>query len=169
MLTRYQVESELSLAYLHAVAAKAAFSVDVPHIDNDSVDATICAKGLLDPDSTLGSPKIDVQLKATINHTVNGEGNIAYPLSVKNYDDLRRQTMVPRLLVLLCLPADEAEWLIHHPHQLVLQKCAYWVNLSGQPPSINTTTQTVYIPAVNMLTPDALRDLMRRASKEDLL
>lgn len=40
MLTKYQIESELSLAYLHAVAAKAGYAIDVPAIDNDSVDAT---------------------------------------------------------------------------------------------------------------------------------
>lgn len=48
MLTRNQIESELSLAYLHAVAANGGFAVDVPHIDSDSVDAEISAKGKLD-------------------------------------------------------------------------------------------------------------------------
>ena len=51
MLTRYQVESELSLAYLLAVAVKASFSVDVPHIDADSIDAVISAKGKVAGDS----------------------------------------------------------------------------------------------------------------------
>jgi hypothetical protein len=41
MLTRNQIESELSLAYLQAVAARVAFSVDVPRVDSDSIDAVI--------------------------------------------------------------------------------------------------------------------------------
>lgn len=61
MLTRNQIEAELSLAYLHAVAATQGFAVDVPHIDTDSVDAVIAAKGKVDVTSIKHSPKIEVQ------------------------------------------------------------------------------------------------------------
>lgn len=64
MLTRNQIESELSLAYLHAVAAKASFAVDIPHVDSDSVDATISGKGKVDPTSIRYSPRIEVQIES---------------------------------------------------------------------------------------------------------
>jgi hypothetical protein len=169
MLTRNQIESELSLAYLHAVAASEGFAVDVPHIDSDSVDAVIAAKGKLDVTSLKHAPKIEVQLKSSFNTVVNADGAISISLPVNNYNDLRADTMVPRLLVLFALPTSQAEWLIHHPERLVLQKCSYYVNLKGLPESSNVGHQTVYVPTTNMLTPNALKALMIKASKlEDL-
>lgn len=99
----------------------------------------------------------------------NIDGDIAYSLSIKNYDDLRADTVLPRLLVVLVLPQSQVDWLIHHPDELILKKCAYYVNLKGLPESMNAGHETVYLPITNMLTPAALKDLMIKASKlEDL-
>jgi hypothetical protein len=169
MLTRNQIEAELSLAYLQAVAASEGFAVDVPRIDSDSVDAVIAAKGKIDNTSIKHSPKIEVQLKATINATVNANGDIAFSLPIKNYNDLRADTLLPRLLVLLALPQHPSDWLIHQPDMLILKKCSFYVSLKGLPQSANGGHETVYVPATNMLTPSALKDLMLKASKlEDL-
>lgn len=169
MLTRHNIEAELSLAYLHAVAASGGFSVDIPSVDADSVDAEICGKGKIDNTCFKDSPKIQIQLKASINAVINPDGNFAFSLPLKNYDELRADTLLPRLLVLLALPKDQADWLIHHPDKLILQKCSYYLNLKGFPASPNQGSQTVYIPSTNMLTPGALKTLMIKASKlEDL-
>lgn len=169
MLTRYQIESELSLAYLQAVAAKAAFAVDIPHIDHDSIDAVVSAKGLLATDSLKRSPRIEIQLKATVNAQENRSQQFPFSLPLKNYDELRADTVLPRLLVLLVLPKKDTEWLRHEPEMLILQRCAYYMSLKGLPHSANMGHETVYIPARNMLTPDSLHALMVKASKlEDL-
>lgn len=166
MLTRNLIESEISLAYLHAVAAKVAFAVDVPHIDSDSVDATISAKGLIHPDSKLHAPRIEVQLKATFTCPLNDEGNYAFSLPIKNYDELRVNTALPRLLVLFILPDSNSDnWVIHDVDKLVLQKCAFYLNLKGLAASSNAGHQTVYVPAINALSPSALNELMIKASK----
>jgi len=165
MLTRNQIESELSLAYLHAVAAKASFSVTVPHIDSDGVDAIVAAKGYLTVESESYSPRIEIQLKASINAAANEEGQIPFVLSKKNYDELRANSMVPRLLVLLVLPVDHMAWLIHEPERLIIQKCAYFLNLRGMAERSDVDSPTVYLPVVNMLTPELLIELMIRASK----
>lgn len=169
MLTRYQIESELSLAYLHAVAAKSGFSVDVPRIDNDSVDAVVSARGKLAVDSVKKSPRIEIQLKASINAVSNLHGTIPFQISLKNYDELRADTVLPRLLVLFSLPRDEMEWLVLHPDKLIMQKCAYFLNLKGMSEIADVDSPTVYIPIVNMLTPASLMNLMIKSSKlEDL-
>lgn len=165
MLTRNQVESELSLAYLHAVAAEASFSVTVPHIDSDGVDAIVAGKGYLTPESSRYSPRIEVQLKASFNVATNDTGEIPFVLSGKNYEELRVKTMIPRLLVLFALPVDRLQWLVHEPERLILQKCAYFLNLNGLPARPDVDSPTVYVPIVNMLTPVSLRELMIRASK----
>lgn len=169
MLTRNQIESELSLAYLQAVAAVETFSVDVPHVDSDSVDAVISGKGKIDPSSLRYSPRIEVQLKASINAEPNGDGDIPFDMTIKNYDDLRAESLLPRLLIILALPKDKVDWLIHKPDMLILQKCCYYLNLKGKPASLNGGHQRVYVPMTNVLTPNALKALMIKASKlEDL-
>lgn len=169
MLTRNQIESELSLAYLQAIAAVEGFAVDVPRIDNDSVDAVISGRGKIDPTSLRQSPRIEVQLKASINVQPNQEGKIPFDLTLKNFDELRAETVLPRLLILLALPQQKQDWLIHHPDQLILQKCSYYLNLKGLPSSSNLSYQRVYLPTSNILTPQTLKSLMLKASKlEDL-
>jgi hypothetical protein len=169
MLTRNQIESELSLAYLQAVAAVKTFAVDVPHVDSDSIDAVISGKGLIDETSIRHSPRIEIQLKASINANPNDDGNIPFDLTLKNYNDLRAEALLPRLLVLLALPRAECDWLIHSPDNLIIQNCCYYLNLKGLPPSTNEKKQRVFIPTSNILTPNALKDLMIKASKlEDL-
>jgi hypothetical protein len=99
MLTRNQIESELSLAYLQAVAARVAFSVDVPRVDSDSIDAVISAKGKIDATSKYYSPRIEVQLKATMQLLVNTDDKLSFKLTIKNYDDLRADTIyIPYLI-----------------------------------------------------------------------
>lgn len=169
MLTRNQIEAELSLAYLQAVAAAEGFAVDVPHVDSDSVDAIILGKGKIDADSLRNSPRIEVQLKASINALPNANGEIPFDLTIKNYDDLRADTMLPRLLILLSLPQQQIDWLVHQPDKLILQKCSYYLNLKGQPDSQNAGHQRVFVPTANVLTPNTLKNLMIKASKlEDL-
>lgn len=169
MLERNLVESELSLAYLHAVSAKCAFAVDIPRIDNDSIDAIISVNGKVSSESRISSAKIEVQLKASFNIQMNNSGAFSYSLPIKNYNDLRGETMVPRLLVVLALPQDEIEWLKHSEEKLTLQKCAYFLNLFGMPESNNSSSVTVQIPAENQFSPENLQALMLRASKFEKL
>ncbi len=169
MLTRNQIESELSLAYVQAVAAAETFAVDVPRIDSDSVDVIISGKGKIHLSSLKHSPRIEVQLKATINAKPNKNGDIPFDLTIKNYDDLRANTMLPRLLILLALPKKQTDWITHQPDKLILQNCCYYLNLKDQPASPNDGHQRVYVPTKNILTPTALKNLMIKASKlEDL-
>jgi hypothetical protein len=53
------------------------------------------------------------------------EAELAYDLKVKNYEDLRDPANPkPRILVLLLLPDDEAEWTTLTEEQLILRRSA---------------------------------------------
>ena len=39
------------------------------------------------------------------------ENHVAFPLPVKNFNELRLNSMLPRLLVVFLLPADPGLWL----------------------------------------------------------
>ena len=149
-----------------AVAAIKSFSTEITRVDADSIDVTIGYNGLLAVDSTLYSPEIKLQLKATSNPVIiNNE--IRFPLPVKNYNDLRARTATPRLLVVLCLHEEKGKWLSHSPEQLILQKCAYFLKLNRMPESNNETNVTVHVPLTNVFSPDSLYELMLSTSKEE--
>lgn len=168
MLTENKIKEEISLAYVLAVAATKAFSTEITRVDNDSIDATIHCNGYLVNDSTLYSPEIKLQLKATSNANII-EGNIHFPLPIKNYNDLRSKSANPRLLVVLCLPTDRIDWLCHSPSEMILKKCAYFVNLNGLPEKENETSVTIKVPLVNVFSPETLYTLMLKTSKEEEL
>lgn len=169
MLTENKIKEEISLAYVLAVAATKGFSTEITRVDIDSVDATIKYNGYLDPEfSILYSPEIKLQLKATSSPNLRGEF-IHFPLPIKNYNDLKARSGTPRLLVVLCLTEEKENWLKHSPDELVLKKCAYFLNLKGYPDTDNDTSVTVKIPLENLFSPELVYDLMLKTSKEEEL
>ncbi len=165
------VESELSYAYLHAVASKAgAACVNCNrHEDNRGVDAKITAWGPF-PGSTgrdLEEVDLKIQLKATVATPTISGGHISYFLNgVNRYDDLRKEALAThRILVVMFMPANSADWLNISEDELVLKKCAYWVSLRGAPPSTNKSGETVYIPQAQIFNPDSLTDICARLSR----
>lgn len=169
MLTENKIKEEISLAYVLAVAATKGFSTEITRVDSDSIDATIRYNGYLDSKySTLYSPEIKLQLKATSSPNLK-DGFIHFPLPLKNYNDLRARSGTPRLLVVLCLAEEKINWLKHSPDELILTKCAYFLNLNGCSDTENETSVTVKVPLVNLFSPELVYDLMLKTSKEEEL
>jgi hypothetical protein len=84
-----------------------------------------------------------IQLKCTYAHEPKANG-IHYPLSKKNYDDLRRNCLYPRILIVVYVPRNVNNWLKHSDNFLSLYHSAYWVSLHGQP-SKDTDTVTIRV------------------------
>lgn len=162
-MLRNDIESELSYAYLHAVAAKAGISCKVSGRleDNLGMDAQLTYKGPTDVPS-ITSVHLNIQLKATTAETGNFPDHLAYSFKgIKQYDWLRtRDGLVDKFLVVLFLPSNAKDWLSCTAEELVLKKAAYWVCLFGAAESSNATSQTLYIPKANLLTPDSLISLV---------
>ncbi len=156
---------QFSRAYVHAVASAAGFNVFPPcEIDNDSVDLTIGDKG---PGGTIRSPRIDLQLKCEQGEPAPGDP-LSFAVKLKNYEDLRQTDyMVPRVLVLLYVPADVTTWVTHSETELALRRCAWWVSLRGQPATTNTTSVTASIARANLFNVESLRAMMERVGRGD--
>lgn len=167
-MTENEQKQQLSVAYVHAVAACAGYACQSTIVDDDSVDVTIAAKGHVHSRSVLRSPRLEVQLKAT-SQNILGDDKVTFPLPVKNYDELRCETMIPRLLVVFLLPEDNTTWLEQSEEQMISRKCAYWVSLLGKPDTNNTTSDTVHLPRANCLTVSTLRQMMETVSRRELL
>jgi hypothetical protein len=156
---------------LHAIASRGGIICDYTgrHTDEAGVDSVLRVKGSLAADSTLNNFTVDVQLKATKKPPIEQSGKYSYSLKIKNYDELRStNTGAPQLLVVLFLPEDADAWLRHNEKRLVTRRCAYWLSLRGAP-EVDQGSQTVYIPRANLLSVDALRMLMTRFSKQEVL
>ena len=129
-LSDQNIESELSYAYLHAVASKAGINCKSGnrHDDNSGVDAIVDFAG------PLGHPyltevQINIQLKATVKEPATVGDFYSYALNgIKRYNQLRKQeSEVYRVLVVLFLDTDTDKWLTCTADELILKKSAYWV------------------------------------------
>jgi hypothetical protein len=165
------IESELSYAYLHAVASKAGMACKPGsrHEDNNGIDAIVTAWGPFLGGGYLTEIDIKIQLKATIQTPADDGTRLSYFLpGVSRYDDLRTETVeIARILVVLFLPTDSNEWLSHTADQLLLRRCAYWESLRGAPATTNATGETVKLPKLQTFTPAALLALATRLSRRD--
>jgi hypothetical protein len=168
LLTDQNIEAELSYAYLHAVAAKAGMSCQASerNLDSAGIDAAISARDQFASNSIFTEITLHVQLKATTKQPAGVNGNLSYFMEdVGRYDRLRSARAIPpRILAVLFLPAEAAEWLTWTEDRLALQRCAYWISLRGAPPTTNRTGQTVYLPRNHVFSPEGLRGLMTRLS-----
>lgn len=156
LMTSNDREEALSRAYVAAVAAGAGYVTAEQNFDRDGVDVQVRAGGDM-------RPSLDIQLKATINLGEALEGAYRYTLKRRNYDQLRGQTMVPRILVVLALPAAESQWLSVTPEQLVMRRCAFWASLAGFPETRNNESVTISIQKDNRFDVESLRALMEQA------
>jgi hypothetical protein len=173
LLPPIETESELSYAYLHAVAAQAGMSCEVSgrHADKMGSDAIVRAVEQFAADSLLTDLALDVQLKATIGNPATKDGKISYFLNgVERYNKLRKETVAPpRILLVLFLPSDRTEWLKWSEDELAMRKCAWWVSLRGAAATENDSGQTVYLPENQLFHPEGLRDIMTRLSRQEEL
>lgn len=154
-----QRKEQFSVAYVRAVASAAGFAVYTPSVDDDSVDIGIAASGDV---GTVRSPKLDMQLKCTSREIV-GAASVAFPLKLKNYDDLRDENvMVPRILVVMIVPDALGDWLAHTEEELLVRHCAYWLSLRGLGASNNEGNVTVHLPRINVFTVETIGQIMAR-------
>jgi len=152
LLALTDIEDVLSEVYVSAIAARSGYTFSKPNLDRDSVDLTISAGGRQ-------RPKLDLQLKGTINLDASAD-LMPFSLKLKNYNDLRESTQVPRILVVVRLPKEADQWLSVSPGEMVLRHCAYWLSLRDAPVADVETAKTVYIPSKNRFDIEGLQALM---------
>ena len=151
-------KERFSLAYIGAVAAHAGYHLsELYGPDKDSVD------GLLMGDED-GRPRIEFQAKATSRGVLRGN-RITFRLPVKNYDDLRVRVLWPRILIVVVIPPEDTDWMVHSEEELRVRRCGYWLSLAGAPATTNRRTVSVRIPRTQVFDTQQLQTLMERANR----
>lgn len=154
-------QEQFSGTYIRAVCAVTGCAIDVPSIDHDKVDFSIRSRVR---GSIRTKPQIDVQVKCQMIGQASTDP-ISYPLDLETYDNLRDPLVSnPRILVLVLVPTNVAEWISQSHKELAVSHCAYWASLKGLPASSNATSQTVYLPQKNIFNPSALQAMMSNTS-----
>jgi hypothetical protein len=152
-------------AYVRAVVSASRMHVEARSVDNDSVDGYIHYTGSI---GEAYSPQIAFQLKCTGQAAYVREESIAFPLSVKNYRELRVESGVPRILIVVVVPRLVDEWVLQDEDQLRIHRCGYWVSLRGAPPVSNERRRTVHVPRNQPFTREALLGMMTSIGDGDL-
>lgn len=91
------------------------------------------------------------------------EENLIYDLEVKNYNDLvslHRKGNLPTILILLCLPTEESEWLEINEKHFLLRECCYWHYISESAYSKNKETERIKIPREQIFNTTWLHQLL---------
>ena len=154
-------KERFSLSYIEAIASQAGYQVTQPRVDRDSVDGVLMAD--------FGRrPRIEFQAKATSRDMIHGP-TLHFPLSVKNYNDLRLDVKNPRILIVFLMPEETSQWIQQTQEELCLRHCAYWISLEGHPQQRNTSSVTVRVPLANIFNGEQLINLMEKAEKGEAL
>ena len=164
-MTENDQKEAISRAYVKAVAAAAGFATYQPSVDDDSIDLGIAAS------STSGCakrPRLEMQLKCTASVPPE-EPTLSFPIKKKNYDDLRpSEVAIPRILLVMLVPDNLADWLNHTERELAIRRCTYWLSLRDMPETMNEKSVTVAIPRTNVFSVDGLRSMMNRIDQGGL-
>jgi hypothetical protein len=151
-----QRKQAFSIAYARAVAAVAGYAVFSPETDDDSVDL-----GFASGSGLARRPRIEAQMKCSADDQLRDD-DFSFPLSIKNYNDLRADTLVPRILVVVRVPPEPDDWLDMSEEQLCLRYCGYWHSLYGAADTTATTNVTVRIRRGQRFGPEDLTAMMGR-------
>lgn len=156
------IEESLSVSYVSSIVAKSGASLDLTSRDY-GVDVSVRRVVRFDGKMMDMGVSFDCQLKATINW-LEEDATIVYDLEVDTYNKIiyrHQNSTTPCLLILLCLPGDEAEWLQISEEELKLRKCCYYYYINGEPTN-NRRTVRIRIPKANIFSPDAVNQLIER-------
>ncbi len=157
-MTLNNQKEQFSAAYARAVASVVGLNVSKCEVDDDSIDITLGRTGGL-------AEKIDIQLKCTAD-SLPAEGDLKFPLKLKNYEDLSRPTIMPRILVVLYVPEECEQWMEISPERAILKHAAWWLSLENAPSTENEKSVTLTIPRKNLFTPAILIDLLNQTREK---
>lgn len=151
-MTLNNQKEQFSAAYARADASVVGLNVSKCEVDDDSIDITFERTGGL-------AERVDIQLKCTAE-PLPAKGDLKFPLKIKNYEDLSRPTIMPRILVVLFVPEKCENWMEISQERAILRHAAWWLSLENAPATDNQSSVTLTIPRTNLFKPDILIDLL---------
>lgn len=167
VITKNHRQEDLSRAYALAIGAAAGVLVSLGASHDYGVDGDFRAVARRGSRIVATGIGVDFQLKASIRWKKEAE-TIVYDLEADAYNDLVERTYgIPLILILLCLPKTEAEWLVCSESRLLLRRACYWFEPAGVATG-NSSTTRIRIPRTNLFDVAALTNRMEAARQREL-
>jgi hypothetical protein len=159
-ITQQHTEERLSIAHVQAIAGVAGYLAEFDPPLDYGVDGHFYPVRRRGNRFIAEGIPLDFQLKATVNWSSSNDC-IVYDLAADAYNNIisRSAAETTLILILLCLPSDQNQWLSASHQVTEIRNCCYWYLPEGQLTE-NTTSQRIYIPTNQILTPGSLEDLM---------
>lgn len=160
-------KEEFSYGYIHLLASICGYIIYPSKRAEDNflgIDLHI-----IDSDESLDNaeaPRIFSQLKCTTQkYFYEEEEFFKYDLEIRNYNQLRKESLDPNILILVIVSENIEDWMVIREAQQnsLINGCAYWASLKGMRETSNTEKIRIKIPKTNLLTPVALQKIMRNS------
>lgn len=126
-------KEQFQIGYLRAVAAAAGCVVaGVPEVDEgEDIILTHRSARHQNGDKTA---YLGVQLKATSQFIDSTLDYVESNMRWDRYDVFRSlNPSIPRIVIIMSLPENQADWITASHGFLAVRHCSYWVNLAGAP------------------------------------
>ena len=153
-------KEQMSLAFIHAVAAHAGLLYERYAEDLTGVDGV-----LKSADSSY--PLVEFQAKATSQDIVRGDG-IHFELRVDHHNALVGEHRATRVLVVVQLPDDPAAWVSYHPDELRLMCRGWWHSLRNEAESRNQASVRVRIAPENVFDANGLDRIVELSTRGEI-
>ena len=155
-------QEHIGYVFVRAVAYAAGFSCSRPEVDDESIDLTIARRGA---GGSIRSPRLELQIKCSRLGPFRTTP-LGFQLSMKNYDDLRHTDFqVPRILIVVMIPTNEADCVSQTDRLLSLRYCGYWLSLRGMEEVVSHATDprvTIHLQRSRKFDVETLQAMMDR-------
>lgn len=151
------------LSYLRAVAASAgAVIFGKPEID-EGIDVMLSHTA--DSHQHDHVAYLQIQMKSTSAFEGLTTDHVSATISAERWNFFCTPTpTLGKIIVIMSVPKDQADWTEAQHEALSVRYCAYWVNIEGQPEATTKTT-TVSAPTSQIFNDVALCDMMERIGR----
>jgi len=151
-------------AYVRSVAAAAGCVIGRPEID-EGIDLSLTHRA--ENHNGDGVARLEVQMKATAVSMPQDCAFVSSSISRDRHNYFCSENpTVPKIVVIMVMPKNPANWLDATSEALLLRNCAYWVNLEGNS-EVATNKVTIKAPTSQPFTDVALCGIMDRIGKGD--
>jgi hypothetical protein len=153
------LQGDFGEAWLEAVAAGCGILHGRPTtLDLEKADVELTLLGFV---AGTYNPTVKVQVKTEINLRRDPDDALVYNLDITTYNVLRRQDHSVRRIVAVIGLSDDGSRVRLDPDGTLLIGYGAWLSLEGYPPSGNTTSQVIRLPASNTLDGPGLDQMLR--------
>ena len=161
---RTDLMESLEEAYLRAVAASAGCVIaGKPEID-EGVDVMLTHTA--DSHQHDHVAYLNVQMKSTSAFEGRNTPYVSASMSGKRWNAFcTPNPTIGKIVVIMSLPRDQANWTVAIHEALTVRYCAYWVNIEGQALVDEDATTTVTAPKIQIFNDVALCDMMERIGR----